>query len=272
MGINDREVELIIGKDIWTLILDGVREGMVTAQNMADIASLLNSKVYGSHKRRMEKGKECDEAEMREILGEYYNEEMYDMDTHEAVKKLVDVMKNDSVRLLPLAKKLEGCLEKVMRIVLIGSTGDGKSSLGNSLLNLQNPNSFRESDDPDSCTDRTEALTGAWRGDGSLCTIIDTPGMNDSQGRDFEHLEKILDFLKAGKTINTFLLVRNGKRLRMDNSFKDMLKMFEFKFGESFWSNVVMSISNTRYDKEDEAKIQSGAQRWVETIRNGVFI
>ena len=50
MGINDREVELIIGKDIWTLILDGVREGMVTAQNMADIASLLKTDPRLSHR------------------------------------------------------------------------------------------------------------------------------------------------------------------------------------------------------------------------------
>ena len=76
-----------------------------------------------------------------------------------------------------------------------------------------------------------------WHGNGSHCRIIDTPGINDSQGRDVEHIEKILDCLKKGKTIDTFLLVRNGSRLKVDKSIKDMLKIYdEKKFGESFWS------------------------------------
>ena len=263
MGINDGKVISIVGKDIWNHILDAVRDGTVNPQNMSDIARLLNSKVGGSHLRR----KECDEAEMREILGEYYNEEMFEMSTHEAVTKLIEVMKNDSVRLFPLAKKLEGCLENVKRIVLLGSTGAGKSSLGNSLLNLQSPNGFRESEDPESCTKRTEELTGAWLGTGSLCSIVDTPGMNDSQGRDVEYIKQIVDFLKEGKAVDTFLLVRNGNNLRMDKPFKDMLKIFEIVFGESFWSNVAMSISNTRYEEEEEAKIQRNTGKWGETMK-----
>ena len=234
MGINDGRVVSIIGKDIWKHIRDEVNNGTVNPQQMSDIAGLLNAKVRGSHLRRKEKGGMCDEAEMREILGDYYNEEMFEMTTHEAVKKLIEVMNNDSVRLFPLAKKLEGCLENVKRIVLLGSTGAGKSSLGNRLLNLQSPNGFRESEDPESCTKRTEELTGAWLGTGSLCSIVDTPGMNDSQGRDVEYIKQIVDFLKEGKTVDTFLLVRNGNNLRMDKPLKDMLKIFEIVFGESF--------------------------------------
>ena len=263
MGINDKKVISIVGKDIWNHILDAVRDGTVNRQNMSDIAGLLNSKVGGSHLRR----KECDEAEMREILGEYYNEEMFEMSTHEAVTKLIEVMNSDSVRLFPLAKKLEWCLKNVKRIVLLGSTGDGKSALGNSLLNLSPPNGFRESEDPESCTEKTEELTGAWRGTGSLCSIVDTPGMNDSQGRDVEHIAQIVNFLKAGKTVNTFLLVRKGNNLRMDRPFKDMLRTFEMVFGESFWSKVVMSISNTKYDEEEEAKIQRSIGKWVDLLK-----
>ena len=55
MGINDRKVGSIIGKDIWKHILDEVSDGAATAQNMKDIARLLNSKVNGSHLQRMEK-------------------------------------------------------------------------------------------------------------------------------------------------------------------------------------------------------------------------
>ena len=85
----DKQVISKIGKDIWKDILDNVRCGTMTSQQMSDIAGLLNSKVSGSHMRRKSDGKVSDEAEMREILGEYYNEEMFDMGTHEAVTKLV---------------------------------------------------------------------------------------------------------------------------------------------------------------------------------------
>ena len=184
------------------------------------------------------------------------------------MRKLISTFRDPAVRLLPLAKTLEDCLENVKRVVLLGSTGDGKSSLANSLLGLKSNEGFKESSKAESCTSVTKELTGAWRGTGPLCTIIDTPGMNDSQGRDMDHMDHIMETLKKGKSINTFLVTRNGNNLRMDGPFKNMFKIFEMIFGESFWSQVVVSVSKTRYVEEETGTVQESIKEWEDAIKN----
>ena len=62
----------------------------------------------------------------------------------------------------------------VPRIVLLGMTGSGKSSLGNLLLGRT---SFKVGHDYASCTKKTSHLTtGRWNGKGGLFELIDTPG------------------------------------------------------------------------------------------------
>ena len=105
MGIHDGKVISIIGQDIWTQILSDVTNGTLNSQHMCDISRLLSPSVGGSHSRRVENGKKlCDAAEMREILSDFYNVEMCEMDTHAAVKKLIGIFRDETVRLLPLAK------------------------------------------------------------------------------------------------------------------------------------------------------------------------
>ena len=204
---------------------------------------------------------------MREVLSDYYAVEMYSLDSHAAVKKLIDIFRDDSVTLLPLAHYVEQCLENVKRIVLLGSTGDGKSSLANALLGLKSNEVFKESSMTESCTVTTTEQNGAWLGTGSLCTIIDTPGMNDSQGRDLDQVDHILETLKKDRWVNTFLVVRKGDNLRMDGPFKSMLKMFEMIFGVSFWRHIVMSISKTRYIEEETESVKESIVDWEDAIK-----
>ena len=217
MGIYDREVISIIGRDIWDHILNDATSGILNSQHMCDICRLLNPKVGGNHSRRIKDEKRsCDAVEMREVLSDYYAVEMYSLDSHAAVKKLIDIFRDDKVDLPPLAHYVEQCLENVKRIVLLGSTGDRKSSLANALLGLKSNEVFKESSMTESCTVTTTEQNGAWLGTGSLCTIIDTPGMNDSQGRDLDQVDHILETLKKDRWVNTFLVVRKGDNLRMD--------------------------------------------------------
>ena len=58
--------------------------------------------------------------------------------------------------------------------MLLGTTGAGKSSLGNCLLGDRR---FRVSSDPRSCTEESsEVERGFWFGDGEEFELIDTPG------------------------------------------------------------------------------------------------
>ena len=58
-------------------------------------------------------------------------------------------------------------------------------------------------------------------------------GLNDSEGRDTEHIVDIIETLKGGGFINTFLIVRNGHETRMSKPYTDMLSIFELMFGVS---------------------------------------
>ena len=113
MAVDDKEVEEILGRKCWSLLLRFVKNGRISKQNFKDISRLLSdsvadSSILGNHLRR----NACDEAEWREILTDWYNEELFDLNRKAAVEKLVGILKHPSVNLRVLAKKVDQCLLK----------------------------------------------------------------------------------------------------------------------------------------------------------------
>ena len=264
MGKDDKQVKKIMGVDSWETIMSEVRKGSLSAQNMNEIAALLHETVGGNHLRRMEKNRPCDCAEMRKILSDWYNETMFNYNSKRAVNELAGVLRSQTVNLPRIASAVEKHLKNAPRIVLLGETGSGKSSIGNCLLGLDPRAGFKESGGTKSCTLHTQEIVGTWFSSGKLCAIVDTPGMNDSDNADAEHLRDIVQFLREGQQhVDCFLLVRNGHNPRMSHSFKRMLSTFELTFGSQFWKHITINVSHVRHNHK---RIEEQNSEWKSEI------
>ncbi|EAL47864.1 AIG1 family protein [Entamoeba histolytica] len=82
--------------------------------------------------------------------------------------------------------------QRPTKLLLIGETGNGKSSLGNFILKS---NVFKFSGSPDSETNKPLKCFG--EGDRSDVVVIDTPGLNDTNKFDEEHIQNIVDCVRA---------------------------------------------------------------------------
>ena len=64
--------------------------------------------IFGNHKRKMERDKNIiQHIVLREILCDWWSDQLYDISHEEAINRLIQVFEEDSIGLRPLAKKLK---------------------------------------------------------------------------------------------------------------------------------------------------------------------
>jgi len=144
------------------------------------------------------------------------------------------------------------------RIVIVGSTGVGKSSLANALLGCD-PTSlvqcdFTVCDEYDSCTKSTSHAVGQWIGSGSEFTVIDTPGFGDSDGNDEALLDDMMEKLAEIDYANTIVLLLDGSEKRFEQGLQYMLKRITIIFGKKWWDHVVIAVSFWGFDEASITK------------------
>lgn len=124
--------------------------------------------------------------------------------------------------------------------VLLGKTGNGKSCLGNFLLDYD---IFKTSSKPES---ETVDLKIGVNYSKDFC-VIDTPGLNDSQGRDQMHYENIIKFIK-NKFITSFLLVFSFEETRFSLDLQELIKIYCNIFNFDIFNHMGLVFTKT-YEK-----------------------
>ena len=135
-----------------------------------------------------------------------------------------------------------------------------KSSLSNKLGNISDNdrNAFKVAPTGGSVTAETAMKAMKWF-DGGDVILIDTPGLNDSEGRDAHHIADMAKKLKEHKKVNLFVLVLNGSNLRIDEPMKDMLDIFCGMFTSAFLENACLVFTNWALDKSSaKRRVKSG--------------
>ena len=156
------------------------------------------------------------------------------------------------------------------KMLLIGETGSGKTSLinlfcncawieilGGDQLKLSEIQEFNDIELEDSESKQMQSKTTGARE--YLTTlkkldigIIDTPGFGDTRGfdKDSENVKKIIEILKNTNHINCVCLVVNGRSARLNPSIKYVLTEITTILPQEIVNNLIVVFTNTNDELE----------------------
>jgi GTPase SAR1 family protein len=139
------------------------------------------------------------------------------------------------------------------KLLVIGKTGTGKSSLCNVLTgNLPNAKAFPVSSKSTTCTQETTFADANFCGVPSKSlSIIDTIGFDDpTKDHDAKIIaDLVLQLQQNCDYVNTFVMAVNGQNPRLDGSLLQMIKIFEKMFTSKFWDQVVVVFTRLHMDQ-----------------------
>ena len=167
------------------------------------------------------------------------------------------------------------------RLVILGSTGSGKSSLANALLGRRR--SWKNSESKDcftvgafsgksygGVTQEVCAHVGSWLGVGHNVTVVDTPGFGNEIEEEEDTIEKLVTFLREDiKFVNLFVLTFKETDRRLTRGFKSMIKLLGRIFGQKLWNYTVLCATHWGYDNVQRAIRNSsgyGEEEWTDHI------
>ena len=71
-------------------------------------------------------------------------------------------------------------------------------------------------------------------------TIVDTPGFEDTKGRDTQHCNNLCEYLRGCGGVNAFLVFYSSAERRFTQWYKNLLFKYTELLGNAFWNNVII--------------------------------
>lgn len=144
-----------------------------------------------------------------------------------------------------------------LKILLLGETGVGKSSLGNFLLGQ---GLFKVNDTPDAVTLEIEKI------ERNELTIIDTPGFNSPRG-DIENFKNIMHYIKSLGELNGIIIVMNSRENRISEAIQTMLKMICNTFEYRYFNNISFVFTRFCSKRKELEKIRKNKEEFVMQLK-----
>ena len=139
---------------------------------------------------------------------------------------------------------LKGSKPADIRLLTVGKTGQGKSTLINSIIELEEVVA-KEGAGANHCTTTSELYYYCGVVPGVSVTLIDTPGLRDIQGKEEGYIRQMR---KECPEVSLVLFCKKlNDRLTIDD--KVAIQKLRQAFGDGFWERVVFII--TFANKED---------------------
>ena len=136
-------------------------------------------------------------------------------------------------------------------ILLIGSVGNGKSTLGNFLID---PSETKEKKFPIGHSVQPETQDVSWTDfpyNGHTFTVIDTPGLNESAEKDLEHMGSLMNALNGMQGVSAclFCVKFNAK---IDAQYKATVEYYSRLLPSLFEENVLIIMTKYETSRRNE--------------------
>ena len=139
-----------------------------------------------------------------------------------------------------------------MAILLAGSTGNGKSTLGNFLVNPDDNHIFAGKQTfqaAKSNLPQTQTIsTCEFQYGEQTFTAVDTPGLNESAWKDLRHMIDIVEYLRTLESVRACILCTKFDA-KIDTQYKTTIAYYSRLLPTLFEGNVVVVMTNFSTDE-----------------------